>query len=77
MKFRFGRIHYIAMNNQTFHVEWFYHGSQTIMDEVAHPQELFLSNECGFPGLHEIAGKVNVVYFADPEKVKPSEYFCK
>lgn len=65
------------MNNQTVHVEWFYHGSQTIMDEVAHPQELFLSNECGFPGLHEIAGKVNVVYFADPEKVKPSEYFCK
>jgi len=74
---RFGRIHYITMNNQTVHVQWFYHGSQTIMDEVAQPQELFLSNQCGYPRLHEIAGKVRLAYFVEPEKLKADEYFCK
>jgi hypothetical protein len=47
------------------------------MDEIAHPQELFLSNQCGFASLHEIAGKVEVTYFAELEKVKPEEFFCK
>ena len=71
---RFGRIHYIIMHNQTFHVEWFYHGSQTIMDEVAHPQELFLSNQCGYASLHEIAGKVKLAYFAESDKVKSEDF---
>ena len=73
---RFGRIHYIVMHNHTFHVEWFYHGSQTIMDEVAHPQELFLSNQCGFASLHEVAGKVMMSYCTEAE-VKSEEFFCK
>ena len=74
---RFGRIHYILMNNQTFHVEWFYHGAQTVMGEVAHPQELFLGNQCGFASLHEIAGKVKLNYFPESDKVKTDEFFCK
>lgn len=74
---RFGRIQYILMNNQTFHVEWFYHGSQTVMGEVAHPQELFLSNQCGSASLHEIAGKVKLNYFVESEKVKADEFFVK
>ena len=34
---RFGRIYYIVIHNHTFHIEWFYHGSPMIMDEIAHP----------------------------------------
>jgi len=65
------------MHDQTFHVEWFYHGSQTITEEVAHPQELFLSSQCGLASLHEIAGKVKLSYFAESDKVKPEDFFCK
>lgn len=75
---RFGKIMYIIMENQVAHVQWFNHGSQTIIQELAHPQELFLSNDCGQVNLHDIVDKVTV--HMGPQGSLPSqpeEYFCK
>ena len=65
------------MNNQQVHVQWLYHSSHTIMDEVSHPQELFLSHECGNESLQKIVGKAKLSYLVGPDDVKLDEFFCK
>jgi DNA (cytosine-5)-methyltransferase 1 len=75
---RFGKIMYIIMENQVAHVQWFNHGSQTLIRELAHPQELFLSNDCGQVNLNDIVDKV-IVHIGHQESPpsQPEEYFCK
>lgn len=36
----------IRREDHTFHAQWFEHGSRTVLEEFAHPQELFLTNLC-------------------------------
>ncbi|KAJ7922796.1 hypothetical protein B0H13DRAFT_1865409 [Mycena leptocephala] len=43
------------------HVQWLEHGSQIILEEMAHPQELFLTMLCEDQRVGWIAGKVSVV----------------
>ncbi|KIM47705.1 hypothetical protein M413DRAFT_15837 [Hebeloma cylindrosporum] len=75
--FWFGKIMYIIMENQVAHVQWFNHGSQTVIRELAHPQELFLSNDCGQVNLHDIVDKVTVHMGTQASPLQPEEYFCK
>lgn len=59
------------------HVQWLEHGEQIFLQEVAHPQELFLNDLCGNIPIRTIIGKV--VVHERPEKL-PSihlEYFYK
>ncbi|KDR85517.1 hypothetical protein GALMADRAFT_218616 [Galerina marginata CBS 339.88] len=76
--FWFARIMYIIIDSQKVHLQWFHHGSQTIMSELAHPQELFLSDLCGHESLHAIVGKVTVHLSSDITSLdRRDEYFCK
>ncbi|KAF9566963.1 S-adenosyl-L-methionine-dependent methyltransferase [Agrocybe pediades] len=81
--FWFGRLLYIAAEQGDMHLQWFEHGSQTVMGELAHRQELFLLNVCGDHAIKDIVGKANV-YFGlcgearDHGKLTgPLSYFCK
>ncbi|KLO20160.1 S-adenosyl-L-methionine-dependent methyltransferase [Schizopora paradoxa] len=44
--FWFAKVLSIRREDNTFHGQWFEHGSQTVLEELAHPQELFLTNLC-------------------------------
>ena len=59
------------------HIQWLEHGSQIYLDELAHPQELFLNDLCGPIPLKTIISKV--VVHERPQKVpaNPNEYFYK
>lgn len=77
--FRFAKIIYIMAETQQVHIQWFNHGSQMILKEFAHPQELFLDDLCGHESLSHVVGKATVHFLpkeVDP-KVNPDEYFCK
>lgn len=43
-----------------FHGQWYYHGSKLLLHETAHPQGLFLTNECDDNSLYAIVQKCNV-----------------
>ncbi|KYB29654.1 DNA (cytosine-5)-methyltransferase PliMCI [Tribolium castaneum] len=49
------------------HVYLFYRGNETILGEVANPQELFASNECEDCPVAAIVGQAKVVYKATPD----------
>ena len=77
-QYRFARILYIIIESQTAHVQWFNHGCNTIMEELAHPQELFLSHRCDTYSLHHVVGKVTVFMLPDANTIiMPEDYFCK
>jgi DNA (cytosine-5)-methyltransferase 1 len=42
------------------HVRWFQHGAKTILQETAHPLELFATNQCDDQPLHFVSGKCQV-----------------
>lgn len=48
------------MNRKSAHVQWFHHGYQTYMEELAHPQELFLTDLCGDVDLVCVLDKATV-----------------
>ncbi|PPQ86962.1 hypothetical protein CVT25_009784 [Psilocybe cyanescens] len=77
--FWFAKIIYIMAEIQKVHVQWFNHGSLTILKEFAHPQELYLADLCGHESLTNIVGKVTVHFAPNAvvPKDKPEEYFCK
>jgi len=71
---------YIDAASKTIHVQWFNHGSQIVIGEVARPRELFLQDLCGDVGLDLICGKINVRYTATESQwalVPDHEYFYK
>jgi len=76
LDFRFAKIIYINSEEEIAHIQWFEHGSQIFMEELAHPQELFLNDLCGHIPLRTITGKVTVHYSPD-YIVKPDEFFFK
>ncbi|KAF8633579.1 hypothetical protein AX15_001372 [Amanita polypyramis BW_CC] len=75
--FWFARIIYLMPQDHEVHVQWLEHGSQIFLEELAHPQELFLNDLCGHIKMQSIVGKV--VVHERPENVPtgPSEYFYK
>jgi DNA (cytosine-5)-methyltransferase 1 len=61
----------------TYHLQWFNHGSQIMLEELAHPQELFLANQCEERRLETIVAKVNVHDGPFSNAVKREEFFCR
>ena len=78
--FRFGKIVYINEEYENVHVEWFEHSTKTAMEQLGHPQELFLTNICSTVEFDLVVGKVSV-QFVDPSKampvVRPFDFFYK
>ncbi|KAG2155745.1 S-adenosyl-L-methionine-dependent methyltransferase [Suillus clintonianus] len=58
--FWFGKIVYISDEYENVHVEWFEHSTKTAMEQLGHPQELFLTNICSTVEFTLIVGKVPV-----------------
>ena len=46
MTCRFGRIVHINGEDERVHVQWFDHASNTFLDNIANPRELFLTPLC-------------------------------
>jgi DNA (cytosine-5)-methyltransferase 1 len=74
--FWFARIIYFNLDTQKAHVQWLEHGSQIILEEMAHPQELFLTMLCEDQRVGWIAGKVSVVHAMEPPR-KLDQYFIR
>ncbi|THV06517.1 S-adenosyl-L-methionine-dependent methyltransferase [Dendrothele bispora CBS 962.96] len=78
--FWFGKIIFIDITSEIAHIQWFNHGSQIVLGELAHPQELFLQELCDPIALETICGKV-VVHETRKEKdwisIPSDEYFYK
>lgn len=78
--FRFAKILYISDEFENVHVQWFEHSTKTAMEQLGHPQELFLTNICSTVEFDVIIGKVSV-QFVDPSKempvIAPFNYFYK
>lgn len=71
---------YISDEFENVHVEWFEHSTKTAMEQLGHPQELFLTNTCSTVEFDLIVGKV-LVQFVNPSKdmpvVGPYNFFYK
>ena len=60
MESRFGRIVYINGEYERVHVQWFDHASNTFLDDIADPRELFLTPLCDTLPLITLCGTVSV-----------------
>lgn len=74
--FWFARIIYFIIDSGTVHIQWLEHGSQIILGEMAHPQELFLNMLCENLEVKYICRKIPVVYAMDPPR-KPEQFFVR
>lgn len=45
--FEFEKVDKLGQRTKHFHAQWLQHGSQTLLQEAAHPRGLFRLNECG------------------------------
>ena len=80
---RFARIVYFVPSppergaEPRAHVQWLEHGSQIFLEEMAHPQELFLNDLCGNIPIRLIIGKVVVHEKPQGLSSYKNEYFYK
>ena len=72
---RFCRIQYMfeSCGEKKFHAHWFQHGSQILLQETAHPQGLFLIDECDDLPLSCIYQKCNLRTLGRDEEEPPTE----
>ncbi|OBZ68208.1 DNA (cytosine-5)-methyltransferase 1B [Grifola frondosa] len=74
--FWFARIIYIDQQRKKLHVQWFEHSSQTFLQEIGNPQELFLFKTCDHVDIKLVVGKVKVHRLPAMEaEVGPLDYF--
>lgn len=59
-----------------FHVQWLQHSTQTMMEELGHPQELFWNDICENVPLGAVIEKMKVHESLNPPE-NPDEYFVK
>lgn len=62
---------YEQKGNKRFHGQWYSHGSKMFLQEVAHPQSLFLLDTCDPIDLATIVQKCNVRELAFDETEPP------
>jgi DNA (cytosine-5)-methyltransferase 1 len=74
---RFAKIIYLDdTSSKPVHVQWLEHGSQILMEELAHPQELFYNELCGSIPYKTVVGKVTV-HDGPKAMVKVEDFFVK
>lgn len=59
-----------------FHVQWFEHSSKTLLQEMAHPLELFALYECDDIAVGSVLGLVDVAH-PDLNNLDPNGYYCR
>ncbi|KAF8215788.1 S-adenosyl-L-methionine-dependent methyltransferase [Mycena galopus ATCC 62051] len=74
--FWFARIIHFHVDTQKVHLQWFEHGSQIVLQEMAHPQELFLTMLCEDQPMGLIVAKIPVVYSMEAPH-KKNHYFIR
>ncbi|GLB43613.1 putative class I-like SAM-binding methyltransferase superfamily, C5-methyltransferase family protein [Lyophyllum shimeji] len=74
--FWFAKILYGDIDTKMFHVRWLQHSSQTMMEELGHPQELFFNDLCDHVPFGAVISRIVVHEGPDPPP-KPDEYFVK
>lgn len=75
---RFAKILYMDIDQNQAHVQWLEHGSQTYLEELAHPQELFYNDLCGHIPFQTIVAPIVVHECPNPQfVVDPEHYFIK
>ncbi|KAJ7269358.1 S-adenosyl-L-methionine-dependent methyltransferase [Mycena haematopus] len=74
--FWFARVVYFIVDSQKVHLQWLEHGTQIILQEMADPQELFLTMLCEDQPIVVIAGKISVVYSMSAPH-KKTQYFIR
>ncbi|KAJ7597662.1 S-adenosyl-L-methionine-dependent methyltransferase [Mycena floridula] len=72
--FWFGKIKHINFKSEKVHVQWMYHGEQTVLGELAPRQQLFLSKQCGAADVRTLGGKV--ILRESSEGLLPGQFFC-
>ena len=60
----------------TAHVQWYEHGSKTILQEIAHPYGLFALTECADIPIGSILGPCAVQHLK-PGDEEPHDYHCR
>ena len=78
LMFRFGKVLSLRADDHKAHVQWFQHGYQTVMGEVAHPQELFLTSSCTDIDLKDVVDVPSVKKLTPgtrPDNLVPNEFF--
>lgn len=67
---------YIKNEEQIAHVLWLEHSSQTMLQELANPQELFFYNLCNPVPLGGLIAKMKV-HLNPAASMKPDDYFVR
>ncbi|KAI9510780.1 S-adenosyl-L-methionine-dependent methyltransferase [Russula earlei] len=68
--FWFGRVVHINGEDERVHVQWFDHASNTFLDDIADPRELFLTPLCDTLPLTTLCGTVSVADLSGVTTVK-------
>ena len=78
---RFGKVVFIDSYAKVAHLQYYQHSSQTMLQEISDPQELFLTETCGAIQLNSVLSKI--VVRSGIFRVQPSteldvlDFFCK
>ena len=73
--FWFATIVYIDRTSEQVHIRWFEAAPSSWLDEIAHPQELFLTALCDPKSPREILGRIEVHWNESSAPI--GEYFCR
>lgn len=75
---RFGRIIWLDHTSGGVHLQYFEHASATPMQELADPQELFLTNTHDDKHWEDIVAKVAVhMHPSLDAQIPPEDFFCR
>ncbi|KAF6754216.1 S-adenosyl-L-methionine-dependent methyltransferase [Ephemerocybe angulata] len=75
--FWFGVIISIPEYGEDIHLRWFEHGLRVMLRELAHEQQLFLTNLCGNVELNAVVGKVDLVWnLAEGKPIDFHSFYC-
>ncbi|KAL5519396.1 hypothetical protein ACEPAH_1079 [Sanghuangporus vaninii] len=68
--FWFGRILSIKRDTRSAHVQWLQHASKTILEELAHSQELFLTDTCGDVELSSFLARCRCIKVSSQQRLE-------
>ena len=78
---RFGKIIFIDSYAKVAHLQYYQHSSQTMLQEISDPQELFLTETCGAIQLNSILSKIvvhsGIFRVQSSTKLDVLDFFCK
>ncbi|KAG9223174.1 hypothetical protein PLEOSDRAFT_155087 [Pleurotus ostreatus PC15] len=72
--FWFARIISLSAEDDLAHLRWFEHGSYTVMEEFANPQQLYLNDLCSSVDINCLIETVNV-HYQPSSRIPPQDYF--